>query len=289
MFNPFSLNTSTDEIGFEAEPGMQCCSYILRPESEGGALVTSADPAAPLAIDPAYLDTQNDRETAVAGTRAIRRIMEQDALKPFVVGETAASRRAERRRDPRALPRYRPFRATTPAARRRWAPRPPMSSTTGLRVRGVSGSRIGRLLDLPADTGGQYRRPGHGCSMAPVTDDHRGCPVIARHPPFTSRVNSPRNSAMTLIERHKKAAEMLPKTSSIIGGAAYSAAPAGDYEHINPATGQVQAGIPLSASLRSMPLSPQPAPQRPAGATPRITPPRNPRQLAELIKQNGED
>ena len=88
MFNPYSLDTSTAGLAFEKEPGMQCYSYMLRPESEGSALVSSADPTAPLMIRPAYLDAEIDRATSIAGTRAIRRIMEQDALKPHVVGET---------------------------------------------------------------------------------------------------------------------------------------------------------------------------------------------------------
>ena len=88
MFNPYSLGSSTAGLAFEQEPGMQCYSYMLRPVSEGTALVSSPDPAAPMAIRPAYLEAEIDRSTSIAGTRAIRRIMEQDALKPLVVGET---------------------------------------------------------------------------------------------------------------------------------------------------------------------------------------------------------
>lgn len=88
MFNPYSLGDTSKGVAFEQAPGMQCYSYILRPQSEGHALITSADPAAPLDIHPAFFEADIDRETAIEGTRAIRRIMEQDALKPHVVGET---------------------------------------------------------------------------------------------------------------------------------------------------------------------------------------------------------
>jgi choline dehydrogenase-like flavoprotein len=88
MFNPYSLGDTSNGVAFESEPGMQCYSYILRPQSEGHALITSADPSAPLDINPAFFEADIDRETAIEGTRAIRRIMEQDALKPHVVGET---------------------------------------------------------------------------------------------------------------------------------------------------------------------------------------------------------
>ena len=63
---------------------MQCYSYMLRPVSEGTALITAPDPAAPMAIRPAYLKAEIDQATSIAGTRAIRRIMEQEALRPLV-------------------------------------------------------------------------------------------------------------------------------------------------------------------------------------------------------------
>lgn len=88
MFNPYSLGDTSKGVAFEPEPGMQCYSYILRPQSEGHALITSSDPSQPLDINPAFFEADIDRETAVEGTRAIRRIMAQDALKPHVVGET---------------------------------------------------------------------------------------------------------------------------------------------------------------------------------------------------------
>jgi choline dehydrogenase len=91
MFNPYSLDPNSQGIAFEQQPGMQCYSYMLRPVSEGTALVTSADAAAPMAIRPAYLEAEIDQVTSIAGTRAIRRIMEQDALKSLVVGETEKS------------------------------------------------------------------------------------------------------------------------------------------------------------------------------------------------------
>lgn len=159
MFNPFSLKTSTDEIGFEDEPGMQCYSYILRPQSEGSALITSADPAAPLAIDPAYLDTELDRETAVAGTRAIRRIMEQDALKPFVIGETEATAVAQS--DEAILGLYRDtghsgYHACGTAA---MGPQDTDVVDNRLRVRGVNGLRIVDCSVFPQIPAGNTNAP----------------------------------------------------------------------------------------------------------------------------------
>jgi len=99
MFNPYSLGDTSKGVAFEDEPGMQCYSYILRPQSEGHALITSADPSAPLDLNPAFFEADIDRETAIEGTRAIRRIMEQDALKPHVVGETEKTSWAQSEED----------------------------------------------------------------------------------------------------------------------------------------------------------------------------------------------
>ena len=95
MFLPWSFSASAKGVGFESEPGMQCFSYMLRPESEGSALVASPDPAAPLAIDTGHLTTEHDRAVSIAGARAVRRLMAQPALAPYVVGETATTANAQ--------------------------------------------------------------------------------------------------------------------------------------------------------------------------------------------------
>ncbi|WP_033921720.1 GMC family oxidoreductase [Sphingomonas sp. 37zxx] len=95
MFNPYSLAAGNGPIRFEDAPGMHCYSYILRPDSEGHVRLTSAQPEAPLTIDPNYLHTDYDRRTAVAGTRAVRHIMTQPALNALVVGETDATAAAQ--------------------------------------------------------------------------------------------------------------------------------------------------------------------------------------------------
>jgi len=94
MFNPYSMSPAGG-MKFEDEPGMQVYSFILRPESEGSLQLTSADPQAPLNVNPNYLATERDRATAIAATRAIRRIMAEPALADLVVGETAKTAGAQ--------------------------------------------------------------------------------------------------------------------------------------------------------------------------------------------------
>ena len=53
---------------------------------------------------------------------------------------------------------------------------------------------------------------------------------------------------MTLMERHKKAAELLPEVSSLIGGERFAGSSTGTFDHINPATGRAQSSVPLSGT-----------------------------------------
>ncbi|QIZ37837.1 GMC family oxidoreductase [Saccharopolyspora sp. ASAGF58] len=71
----------------ERAPGMWCIAYPLQPNSEGSVHVTSADPDAPLAIDPNYYATESDRTTAVAVFRRIRSLFTTRALSRWIEHE----------------------------------------------------------------------------------------------------------------------------------------------------------------------------------------------------------
>ncbi|MCC7487609.1 MAG: GMC family oxidoreductase N-terminal domain-containing protein [Burkholderiales bacterium] len=77
---------SGDSIGGVLHPysGVTGVCTLLRPESRGWVRIKSADPAAAPAIHPNYLATALDRETLVAGVRALRRIFEAPALARYV-------------------------------------------------------------------------------------------------------------------------------------------------------------------------------------------------------------
>ena len=60
---------------------------MLRPESRGTVRIKSADPRAAPAIQPRYLSAAKDRDTMVAGLRALRRIIAAPALAPFIEAE----------------------------------------------------------------------------------------------------------------------------------------------------------------------------------------------------------
>jgi choline dehydrogenase len=68
-------------------PGVTVVGVLLRPESTGYVRITSADPFAAPEIQPNYLKSQKDRHVLIAATRAMRRIMQDQALRAHVVAE----------------------------------------------------------------------------------------------------------------------------------------------------------------------------------------------------------
>jgi choline dehydrogenase len=72
----------------DSHGGVSCAAEILRPTSEGSVWITSADPSAPLSIDPNYLATDYDRKTMAGVVRKIRDIFEQSPLAEHVELET---------------------------------------------------------------------------------------------------------------------------------------------------------------------------------------------------------
>jgi len=80
---------SVQNIGEElhAFSGVTAVCTLLRPESRGHVQIKSADPRAAPAIHPNYLSAQKDRDTLVAGLRALRRIVQSPALAQHITEE----------------------------------------------------------------------------------------------------------------------------------------------------------------------------------------------------------
>ena len=68
---------------------------LLRPESRGYVRIKSADPRQAPAIDPNYLATQKDRETVVAGVKAMRRIFRAPAMARHIAEEIEPGARCD--------------------------------------------------------------------------------------------------------------------------------------------------------------------------------------------------
>jgi choline dehydrogenase-like flavoprotein len=72
----------------EREPGLQCIGYVLRPDSEGTAHITSSDPDAPLQIDSNYFSTDHDRETGLRIFHKMRELFADDVIARHIERET---------------------------------------------------------------------------------------------------------------------------------------------------------------------------------------------------------
>jgi choline dehydrogenase-like flavoprotein len=84
---------SAEKIGARLHPfpGFIASVCQLRPESRGFVHIKSADPAVAPAIQPRYISTQGDRDTMIAGSRLMRNIMGQPAMRRYIAEERLPS------------------------------------------------------------------------------------------------------------------------------------------------------------------------------------------------------
>ena len=80
---------SADAAGavLHAFPGFMASVCQLRPESRGFVRIKSNDAAVPPAIQPRYLSARSDCDTVVAGMKAMRRIMNEPAMRRYIAEE----------------------------------------------------------------------------------------------------------------------------------------------------------------------------------------------------------
>jgi choline dehydrogenase len=70
-------------------PGFMASVCQLRPESRGFVRIKSRDPSVPPAIQPRYLSARSDCDTVAAGMKAMRRIMNEPAMRRYIAQERA--------------------------------------------------------------------------------------------------------------------------------------------------------------------------------------------------------
>jgi choline dehydrogenase len=68
-------------------PGVTGICTLLRPESRGYVRIASAEPRQAPMINPRYLSTPKDRETILAGVKALRRIFQAPAMARHIAEE----------------------------------------------------------------------------------------------------------------------------------------------------------------------------------------------------------
>ena len=157
LMAPWSLGAA----GFESNPGMHLFAYVLRPESTGFLRIRSSDPRVAPLIQPRYLATDADRQTAIGSFRFIRRLTQTEPLRQFVAEETRPGAMVQT--DDEILDAYRHTgqigHHAAGTCRMGAADDAMAVLDPRLRVRGVSGLRVMDISVMPTMVSGNTNGP----------------------------------------------------------------------------------------------------------------------------------
>jgi choline dehydrogenase len=123
-------------------PGVTGTCTLLRPESRGHVRIKSADPRQAPAIHPNYLATRKDRETLVAGFKAVRRLFAAPAMAQHIAEEFEPGASCASDDDMLEFLRDRGSTVYHPVSTCRMGQDPKAVVDERLRVRGISGLRV---------------------------------------------------------------------------------------------------------------------------------------------------
>jgi choline dehydrogenase len=132
---------------------------VLRPESRGTVRIKSADPLAPPAIQPNYLSAPKDRDTTIAGIRALRRIMAAPPMAPFIEAEHEPGPACASDGDLLDYVRRRGSTVYHPTSTCRMGSDPTAVVDARLRVQGIERLRVVDASIMPALVSGNTNAP----------------------------------------------------------------------------------------------------------------------------------
>jgi choline dehydrogenase len=158
LFTPGSTNTL--KFGqLDDKPAMSCVVCVVKPDSRGTVMAQSPDPFARAAIKPNYFTTRTDELALLGGTRHVRRILSQPALKPYSLGETSPG--PDIRSDDEVLSYARKFGNTLyhPVGTCKMGEDPRAVVDSRLRVHGIQGLRVIDASVMPTLTTGNTNAP----------------------------------------------------------------------------------------------------------------------------------
>jgi choline dehydrogenase len=152
---------SADAIGgpLHSFSGLTCPVIVLRPESRGTVRIKSADPRAAPAIAPRYLTAAKDRDTTIAGIRALRRIMAAPPMAPFIEAEHEPGPGCQSDDDLLDYVRRRGSTVYHPTSTCRMGNDPTAVVDARLKVHGIEGLRVVDASIMPALVSGNTNAP----------------------------------------------------------------------------------------------------------------------------------
>ncbi len=154
---------SADKPGLEMHPfsGITMSVCQLRPESRGHISITSPDPMVYPEIHANYLSATLDQETAVAGLRKTRDLVNTNALSPYIVEEKLPGAHVESDED--LLDAARDIAQTIyhPTSTCKMGPATDRMAVVDdrLRVHGISGLRVADASIMPTIVSGNTNAP----------------------------------------------------------------------------------------------------------------------------------
>lgn len=143
---------SADMAGGKVHPfsGFTLSVCQLRPQSRGRIQIRSSDPLQAPSMQPNYLSTDLDRQTALAAIASARRIAASNAMRPYVKREVKPGLDVQTEADLMAFARNNGATIFHPSCTCSMGPNEDDVLDARLRVRGVTGLRVVDCSAMPA-------------------------------------------------------------------------------------------------------------------------------------------
>jgi len=138
---------------------MSCVICVVKPDSRGTIMASSADPFARPAIRPNYLSTRTDELALLAGTRHVRRIFASPALAQHSRGEIQPGPDVQSDADLLAYARRAGNTLYHPVGTCRMGEDPRAVVGSKLKVHGIEGLRVIDASVMPTLTTGNTNAP----------------------------------------------------------------------------------------------------------------------------------
>ncbi len=177
-YRPFSFDYSTQGgFMFHPFPGGTASICYTRPKSRGAVSLVSQNGGTRLAIQPNYLDRDEDVQGMLRGYKMLRKIINTPPFAEFLEGEHGPG--AEARSDDEIIQHIRDHAATIyhPVGTCKMGTDPMSVVDDRLRVRGLSGLRIADASIMPVITSGNTNAPaimvGEKCADMILSERNR--------------------------------------------------------------------------------------------------------------------